>query len=283
MNKLYVAMITPFNEDNNVDYKSCKVIVDKLISDGIDGIIVCGTTGESSTLVESEKIELLKFVIKEVNHRCEIYFGCGSNSTAKTLHTMKLSDRYNFDGYLIVTPYYNLPTQYGLYEHFALLASYTDKPIILYNVPKRCGVSLKADTVIELAHNFRNIIALKQADHDLDMVKMILEHTENFSVYSGEDGYLLEGLNSGMKGIISVIAHIYTKELKKFLDDYEKGRDVSQQDAFFKMVSRLLFLETNPSCIKYVYAKMGLCLNQLRLPMTSLRLESEKQLDTFFK
>lgn len=283
MSKLYVALITPFNENNQIDYGQLRVIIDKLIDENVDGLMICGTTGEASTLSENEKLDLLEFAIDYVAKRCEIWFGCGSNSTCDALRGIKLSEMMDFDGYLIVTPYYNMPSQYGLYEHFALLASNSFKPILLYNVPKRCGVSLKAETIIALAHDYPNIVGLKQADHDLDLVKEVLSKTQNFTVYSGEDGYLLEGLMSGMQGVISVIGHIYAKEIKQFLCDFEQGNDCVNQDLFFKMVSKLLFLESNPTCIKYVYEKMGLCRNQFRLPLTPIQEESERQLDTFFK
>lgn len=283
MSKLYVAMITPFNELNEIDYEKLPIIIDKLIDEGVDGLMICGTTGESCTLLANEKLELLTFTISYVDSRCEIWYGCGSNATSEVLNAIQSSKELNFDGYLIVTPYYNLPSQYGLYEHFALLASHSTKPILLYNVPKRCGTSLKSETIHALARDYPNIVGLKQADHDLQLVKDILAKNENFVIYSGEDAYLLEGMQSGMSGVISVIGHLYAKEMKQFLLDFDSGKDCQNQDLFFKMVSKLLFLESNPTCVKYVYEKLGLCRNQFRLPLTPIQKESERQLDTFFK
>lgn len=234
MKKCYVALITPFTMLNEIDYEALDGLIERLINEKVNGFIICGTTGESSTLSESEKISILEHAITIVNKRCEIYFGIGSSSTCDSMRLLKLTEDLEFDGYLIVTPYYNQPTQYGLYEHFSTLATETSKNIILYNVPSRCGVSLSAQTVIKLAIGYPNIIALKQASHDLEMIKEILSVVKDFHVYSGCDDYLLEGLSCGMDGVISVIAHILAPKMIHFLNEYEKGNDVSELDLFFK-------------------------------------------------
>lgn len=274
-------MITPFTVMNQIDYESCDKIIEKLLSDGVDGLIICGTTGEAPTLSESEKIDLLEHVIKKVEKRCEIWFGCGSNSTCSSMRLLKLSENLDFKGYLIVTPYYNMPTQYGLYEHYATLAYETDKEIMLYNVPKRCGVSLSKETIVKLANDFKNITAFKQADRNLETVKYVLAHSD-LNVYSGEDGYLLEGMMSGMSGVVSVIGHLYAKELREFLTLFEQGEDCIALDTLFKVISQLIFLESNPICIKYLFEKKGYCKNILRLPMTQATFETANQLDLYF-
>ena len=281
--KCYVAMITPFTEANAIDYESAERIIEKLISEGVSGLMVCGTTGESPTLSENEKLDFLEFVINQVNKRCEVWFGAGSNATCDSVRLIKLSEQLDFDGYLIVVPYYNKPSQYGLYEHFAVLAENARKNIMLYNVPGRCGVARESATVIRLAKDFKNIVALKQADHNLQMVSEILAELDDFNVYSGEDGYLLEGMIAGMSGVVSVIGHLYTPELIAFFEAYEQGEDCTGKDIFFKLIARLFFLESNPSCVKYLYSKMGLCKNILRLPMSTISEKTCAQLDTYFK
>ena len=282
MKKLYVALITPFTKQNEIDYKALDKIIERLICDRIEGFVVFGTTGESPTCTEFEKITVLEYVINKINKRAEIYFGIGSNNTCESMRLLKLSENLDFDGYLIVTPYYNKPTQYGMYEHFSTLATETKKNIILYNVPSRTGVSLTAQTVIKLANGYPNIIALKQASYDMDMVKEIKHHTKEFYILSGNDDYLIEGMMAGMDGIISVIAHFVGPKLKDFFIMFEKQEDVSDLDKYFKKISNLCFLETNPICIKHILSEKKECENVLRLPMTAISYETKTILDQQF-
>lgn len=279
MKKLYVALITPFTIMNDIDYPALDKIILRLLDENVEGFIVCGTTGESPTCSENEKIALLEHVIHLCERRCEIYFGIGSSNTCDSMRLLKLSEDMDFDGYLIVTPYYNQPTQFGLYEHFSTLATETKKKIILYNVPSRCGVSLSAATVIKLANDYKNIVALKQASKDLEMVKEILNTTTDFEVLSGNDDYLLEGMMSGMSGVVSVIAHFTATKMMEFFKGIEEGRDVSELDIFFKKLAHLCFLESNPICIKYLLSQQNECENVLRLPMTAISYEAKTKID----
>lgn len=279
MKKLYVALITPFTMMNDIDYDSLDKITDRLMNEGVEGFVVCGTTGESSTISENEKIQLLEHVIQFVNKRAEIYFGIGSSNTCESMRLLKLSEELDFNGYLIVTPYYNQPTQFGLYEHYSTLACETKKNIILYNVPSRTGVSLSAQTVIKLANHYANIIGLKQASHDLDMVREVLIYTKDFKILSGSDGYLLEGMLSGMSGVISVIGHFVAPKLIQFFDQLEKNEEVGELDLFFKKISNLCFLESNPICVKYILSEKKECQNVLRLPLTAISYESKTSID----
>ena len=279
MKKLYVALITPFTIMNDIDYPALDKIILRLLDENVEGFIVCGTTGESPTCSENEKIALLEHVIHLCERRCEIYFGIGSSNTCDSMRLLKLSEDMDFDGYLIVTPYYNQPTQFGLYEHFSTLATETKKKIILYNVPSRCGVSLSAATVIKLANDYKNIVALKQASKDLEMVKEILNATTDFEVLSGNDDYLLEGMMSGMSGVVSVIAHFTATKMMEFFKGIEEGRDVSELDIFFKKFAHLCFLEPNPICIKYLLSQQNECENVLRLPMTAISYEAKTKID----
>ena len=279
MKKLYVALITPFTIMNDIDYPALDKIILRLLDENVEGFIVCGTTGESPTCSENEKIALLEHVIHLCERRCEIYFGIGSSNTCDSMRLLKLSEDMDFDGYLIVTPYYNQPTQFGLYEHFSTLATETKKKIILYNVPSRCGVSLSSATVIKLANDYKNIVALKQASKDLEMVKEILNATTDFEVLSGNDDYLLEGMMSGMSGVVSVIAHFTATKMMEFFKGIEEGRDVSELDIFFKKLAHLCFLESNPICIKYLLSQQNECENVLRLPMTAISYEAKTKID----
>lgn len=282
MKKCYVACITPFTLLNDIDYESFDQLVERLIEEKITGIVICGTTGESPTLHENEKVALLEHTIALVNSRCEIYFGIGSASTCESMRLLKMSEDLEFEGYLIVTPYYNQPTQYGLYEHLSTLATETKKNIILYNVPSRTGVSLSASTVIKLSIGYPNIIALKQASHDLEMVREILLHTENFEIYSGYDDYLYEGLQAGMEGIVSVTGHLVAADIIQMMKDFEEGKDITEKDLFLKKLSHLCFLESNPICIKYLLSERKECLNVLRLPLTAISYDSKNLLDQHF-
>ena len=278
MKKLYVALITPFTKQNDIDYECLDKIIERLINEKVEGFILFGTTGECCTCTENEKITALQHVINYIDKRAEIYFGIGSNNTCESMRLLKSSDHLDFNGYLIVTPYYNKPTQYGLYEHYSTLACETKKNIILYNVPSRTSVSLTAHTTIKLANEYPNIIALKQASYDLEMVKEIKRNTNEFKILSGNDDYLLEGMNVGMDGIVSVIGHFVAPKLNEFFNKYPNS-DVSNLDQFFKKVSKLCFLETNPICIKYILSENKDCENVLRLPLTAISYESKNDID----
>lgn len=277
--KCYVALFTPFTLKNDIDYHALEKMIERLLNQKCSGFIVCGTTGESSTLTENEKIDLLDFVIQKVNHRAEIYFGIGSNNTCVSMRLLKLSEMMDFEGYLIVTPYYNKPSQYGLYEHYATLAGETKKKIMIYNVPSRTGVAISANTVIKLAHNFENIVALKQASSDFEMVRYILNELPDFLIYSGNDDLILEGLNIGMKGVVSVIGHLMLPEMIQLLECYERHEDVSALDELCKRMSSIVFLESNPICLKYLLSKEKSCENVLRLPMSVVSEENRILID----
>lgn len=268
--KSYIALITPFTAHNEVDYEALRLIVEKLILEGVDGFIVNGTTAESPTLTENEKLTILEKVIEWNQNRVEIYFGIGSNNTCECMNYIKKTENMDFKGYLVVTPYYNLPSQYGMYEHYATLASETKKEIMLYNVPKRCGVSLEAETIIKLAHDYKNITGLKQASKDMQCVDEVLANTSDFEIYCGDDNYLLESLTHRMNGIISVIGHVYLKQINECLRKYEKGEDITLLDSLLKRLSSFIFLETSPIGIKALLSLQDQCKPLVRLPLSGI-------------
>ncbi|MEG0824106.1 MAG: dihydrodipicolinate synthase family protein, partial [Erysipelotrichaceae bacterium] len=185
--KVIVALITPFHRDLTIDYKALLDIINRLIYEGVDGLLVCGTTAEAPTLSDEEKINLLEFVIKNVDKKIKIYFGCGDNNTEHTLKLCKRAQKYPIEALLLVTPYYNLPNADGLYEHYNYIAKRTIANIILYNVPNRSKVNLEYNTITKLIDNNKNIIAIKQASNDIELLVKLKKEYPKFEVYSGED------------------------------------------------------------------------------------------------
>lgn len=278
MEKVMVALITPFTKENSVDYPALKKIIARLLKEGVDGFIVCGTTGETPTLKEEEKFEILSFVINETQHMVELWFGCGTNDTLESIRLCQKASTYDIDGVLLVTPYYNKPSQRGLYQHFHMIADICEKPIMLYNIPSRTGVQLTQQTIEKLLCNHANIIALKQACDDLDTVRYLKDRYPNFKIYSGEDGALDEGIDAGMDGLISVMAHINLKRIKQFIDE---GRMDNKQRKQLKLDAQVVFLESSPSCIKYLLSRRKECENILRLPLCSVSFETQNILDAY--
>lgn len=277
MKKVYVALITPFTKENEIDYQYLKKLIHRLMDEGCDGFIVCGTTGESSTLNENEKFDLLTFVLETCKHQVEIYFGCGTNNTADTLRLCRKAQNYDIDGVLIVTPYYNKPSQEGLYQHYASIASNCTLPIIMYQVESRCNCVFEVETLQRLVKNFNTIIALKYASKNMEKAKEIKQKIPCLKLLNGDDSLILEGDKVGMDGIVSVIGHIAMKELIAFYKE-----DMILYDYYFKRLCRLLFIESNPAPMKYVLHKLEGANEQLRLPLVSLIDKNKELLDAYF-
>ena len=201
-----VALITPFNEDKTIDYTSLEKLINKIIEGGIDFLVVLGTTGEATSINESEKNDLINFIIKLNNKRLPLVLGLGGNNTNKLIKEINNTDLSDFDAILSVTPYYNKPSQKGLYHHYAEISKSSPIPIILYNVPSRTGVNMSPEITIQLANDFKNIISIKEASGDINQIKYILKNKpKNFDVLSGDDGLTLEIIQNGGVGVISVI------------------------------------------------------------------------------
>ena len=277
MKKVYLALITPFTPDNLIDYVALERLIKLYIKEGCDGFVVCGTTGESSTLSEKEKFEILEFVVEQCKGKVEIIFGCGSNNTAETLRLCRKAQNYNIDSLLLVTPYYNKPSQDGLYQHYSCIAQNCDLPIILYQVESRCGCKFEVETLRRLHEQFPQIYALKYASYDLEKVLRIHEKIPTLTLYCGNDDQILECDELGMEGVISVIGHIVMSDLISF---YKKNN--KSFDGKFKKISSLVFVESNPIGIKYILAKKGLIYEKYRLPLTSLSQNNKELLDTNF-
>lgn len=277
MPELLVALVTPFCENGQIDYKAVINLIERCIHDGVEGIVLCGTTGECSTLTLEEKEEFLRFTIRIVNKRMQVWMGCGTNNTATTLDLCTMAIQYAVDGIMLITPYYNCPSQRGLYEHFKLIADKIPLPIMLYNVPKRSGVDLKADTVIELCHDCKNIIALKEASNDFKKVETIVAMS-NCAVYCGDDGMLLEGLKAGMSGIVSVVGHLYAPLIRQIMDQYDLGIEEEELMKKLRKIAQACFSISSPSDIKALLAYNGLCKETVRLPLVPLAYEEKKKM-----
>lgn len=277
------ALITPMKETGQVDVPALSNLVEKLIVEGCDGFVVCGTTAEVSALSLEEKKQVLHCVMEQSDQRVCVWMGCGSNNTAETLNMIRWANTEPIDGIMLVCPYYVRPSQQGLYAHFAACARISEKPVMLYNVPKRTGVALSAQTVLQLAQDFPNIRALKQACHDMEMVRAILTENDQVQILSGEDGYFLEGLREGISGIVSVAGHCVMPIIVKIWEDYQYGLENTELDQLLKQVSNQIFQVSSPSDIKAMLALQGWCEDTVRLPLVPLSPQEKQALQEFMQ
>ena len=268
-----VALITPFNEDKTIDYPSLEKLISKVIEGGIDFLVVLGTTGEATSINESEKNELINFIVKLNNKRLPLVLGLGGNNTNKLIKEINNTDLSDFDAILSVTPYYNKPSQKGLYHHYAEISKSSPIPIILYNVPSRTGVNMSPEITIQLANDFKNIISIKEASGDINQIKYILKNKpKNFDVLSGDDGLTLEIIQNGGAGVISVIGQsnpIEFSSLVKFALNGKLSDAKLLHDKLYGLY-HYLYSEGNPSGVKAFLSLQGVCKNYLRLPLVPI-------------
>lgn len=269
--KVLTAMITPFTPEGTVNLKEAKKIARHLIDNGNDGLVLIGTTGESPTLTLEEKIELVDVISNEVKGKAKIIVGTGSNNTVETLRTTKaFENNTNIDGIMVVTPYYNKPTQKGLILHFEKIALSTKLPIMLYNVPSRTGGNMLPDTVKKLS-NIDNITAIKEASGDLVQVSEIADLCgDNIDIYSGEDSLTLPMLSVGAKGVVSVAGHVVGKEIHNMIDEFFLGNYDKAREIHLKLlpIFKNLFIETNPIPVKAAMYLLGFKTGVCRLPLS---------------
>lgn len=280
-----VALITPFNEDFSVDYKSLENIVEFTLSNGADFMVALGTTSEAPTLTQEEKNNVLKTIVKVAKGRCPIMLGMGGNNTMALLQNIKNQDFTDIDGILSVVPYYNKPNQRGMKAHFEAVADNSPVPVILYNVPGRVGVNLQASTCVELAKH-KNIIAVKEASGNLQQIMEILrDKPSDFDVLSGDDGLTQPMMALGAKGVISVAANgypdVFCKMVKSMLNDDAK----TALPLHYKMLNMnsLIFADGNPAGIKCLMAQQNLCKNVLRLPLVIVNDNVKNDLEKEYK
>ncbi len=279
--EIITAMITPFNQDLSIDYKSLEKLVNHLIETGTDAILVAGTTGETPTLSHEEEAELFTFVKKTVNGRVKVIMGAGSNSTHTAVESSLTAKKLGADAILSVVPYYNKPSQKGIYEHFASIAKAIDLPIILYNIPGRTGVNMQPATVAKLASDFKNIVALKQSNSDLDLISDIKSLCpDDFTIYSGDDSLTLPMMSLGAHGVISVASHIAGLEIKKMISAFKQGNNKEALNLHLKLypLFRKLFMAPNPVPVKAALANLNIINEYVRKPLVVLDENEKKEL-----
>lgn len=276
-----VALITPFDKNNRIDEQGIKDLVEFHIKNGTDAIVPCGTTGESPTLSHEEHKKVIELTINAVNQRVPVIAGTGSNSTEEAIELTSAAREMGADGALLVMPYYNKPTQKGLYMHFKTIVEKVDIPAIVYNVPSRSGVNLLPSTLASLAE-LKNITAVKEASGNLEqMAEIIYLCGDKLTLLSGDDKILLPVLSIGGKGVISVVANIIPKEVSLMVRKFEEGSYEEAREMFFKTIyplSRAMFYETNPIPVKTAVRLMGLPAGNLRLPMVDMENSNFEQL-----
>lgn len=274
---LGIALVTPFTSDGQVDYKSLKRLVEYQIDNGADFLCILATTGETPCLTQDEKDKITQLV-KDVNHgRLPILKGCGGNNTAAVIEELRTADWSGIDGILSVCPYYNKPSQEGLYQHFKAIAEASPLPVVLYNVPGRTGINLKPETTVRLANDCENIVAVKEASGSLEQVDEIIKNKpQRFDVLSGDDALTFSMVASGAAGVISVIGNALPKEFSRmirleFQGEYEPARKIHHM---FTELYSLLFVDGNPAGVKALLHEMGFIENQLRLPLVPTKVST---------
>lgn len=279
--EIITAMITPFNEDLSIDYPALEKLINHLIATGTDAILVAGTTGETPTLSHEEEDELFAFVKKVVNGRVKIIMGAGSNSTETAVKSSINAQKAGADAILTVVPYYNKPSQKGMYEHFAAIAKAVDLPIILYNIPGRTGVNMQPATIAKLAKEFKNIVAVKQSNSDLDLISDIKSLCpDDFAVYSGDDSLTLPMMSLGAHGVISVASHVVGTDMQKMIKAFKSGNIKDALSMHLKLypLFRKLFMAPNPVPVKAALAEIGIIKEYVRKPLVVLDADEKQEL-----
>jgi 4-hydroxy-tetrahydrodipicolinate synthase len=283
---LGIALITPFNASGAVDYVVLKQLVEYQLKNGADFFCILATTGETPTLTDDEKQRIKELVVEVVAGRVPILMGCGGNNTAAIVEELHTRDFSGIDGILSVCPYYNKPSQEGLYQHFKTIANATDMKVVLYNVPGRTGVNMKAETTVRLARDCKNIVAVKEASGNLEQVDEIIKNKPDaFDVISGDDALTFPMIACGAVGVISVIGNALPKEFSRMLrleqnGEFEPARKIHHM---FTDLFNLLFVDGNPAGVKAMLHEMGMIENVLRLPLVPTRLTTMQKISECLK
>lgn len=283
---LGIALITPFNEDGSVDYASLERLIRYQLDNGADFFCILATTGETPCLTSTEKQKIKELVVETVGGKVPILMGHGGNNTAVVVEELKKADLKGISGILSVCPYYNKPTQQGLYLHFKAIAEATALPVVLYNVPGRTGVNMTAETTVRLARDCKNIVAIKEASGSLEQVDEIIKNKPaDFDVISGDDALTFPMISCGAVGVISVIGNALPKEFSRmirleFNGEYNAAREIHHR---FTDLFSLLFVDGNPAGVKAMLHEMGMIENVLRLPLVPTRISTLKKLSDIMK
>lgn len=283
---LGVALVTPFTTEGEVDYKALKRLVEYLIQNGADFLCILATTGETPCLSTDEKNKIKQLVIDVNRGRVPILIGCGGNNTRAVVEELKTADWTGIDGILSVCPYYNKPSQEGLYQHFKAIAEASPLPVVLYNVPGRTGINMKSETTVRLANDCENIVAIKEASGSLEQVDEIIKNKpDRFDVISGDDALTFSMVASGAAGSISVIGNALPREVSRmirleFKGEYEGARTIHHR---FTELYSLLFVDGNPAGVKALLHEMGFIENVLRLPLVPTRITTLQKMTEILK
>jgi 4-hydroxy-tetrahydrodipicolinate synthase len=283
---LGIALITPFKEDGSVDYDALIRLVDYQLNNGADFFCILATTGETPVLTREEKQKIKDLVVDYVQARVPILMGCGGYNTAAVIDELRNGDFRGVDGILSVCPYYNKPSQEGLYQHFKAIASATQLPVVLYNVPGRTGVNMQAATTVRLARDCQNIVAIKEASGNLEQVDEIIKNKpHDFDVISGDDALTFPMVSCGAVGVISVIGNALPKEFSRMIrlqmrGEYDAARTIHHR---FTDLFSLLFVDGNPAGVKAMLSEMGFIQNVLRLPLVPMRIKNMQRMSEILK
>ena len=283
---LGIALITPFTEDGAVDYESLSRLIDYQLDNGADFLCILATTGETPCLSLAERAQIKSAIVRQVDGRVPIFMGCGGNNTAAVVEELKNGDFSGIDGILSVCPYYNKPSQEGLYQHFKAIAAATELPVVLYNVPGRTGINLKPETTCRLARDCKNIVAIKEASGSLEQVDEIIKYKPNdFEVISGDDALTFPMIACGAVGVISVIGNALPKEFSRMIRLEFNGEFEAAQKIHHKFTDlySLLFVDGNPAGVKALLTEMGFIKNQLRLPLVPTRVTTLQKISSIIK
>ena len=281
-----VALVTPFKSDKSIDYDALRVLIEYLICNDCDYLVVLGTTAETPTLSKDERQDIKDFVRKQVAERVPLIVGHGGNNTMELVEELKTGDFEGFSAILSVVPYYNKPSQEGIYQHYKAIAEASPLPVILYNVPGRTGVNMSADTTLRLAYAFENIIGVKEASGNITQMDDIIKNKPSrFDVISGDDGVTFPLLTLGAVGVISVIGNAFPREFSKMVrlglnGEYEKARAIHHK---FTELFSLLFVDGNPAGVKCALHHMGFIENELRLPLVPTRIATNEKIHSVLK
>ncbi|MDR7002803.1 4-hydroxy-tetrahydrodipicolinate synthase [Neobacillus niacini] len=270
--QVLTAMVTPFDQQGEIDYNATRTLVNYLIDNGTDGLVVVGTTGESPTLSSEEKVEFFKFVVDVVDGRIPVIAGTGSNNTRASISLTKQAEAAGVDGIMLVAPYYSKPSQEGMYQHFKAIAESTSLPVMLYNIPGRSVVNMSVETIVRLSQ-IQNIVAIKEASGNLDaMAEVISQTPSDFTLYSGDDGLTIPVLAIGGAGIVSVASHIIGNEMQEMINLFKNGNVQEAAAAHRKLlpIMKALFAAPNPSPVKAALNLKGINVGGVRLPMVPL-------------